>query len=291
MSIFIIGEIGINHNGDLGIAKQLIDVAVDTGADAVKFQKRAIDLVYTQDFLDDKRESPWGTTQREQKEGLEFGLDEYTEIDKYCKEKGIEWFASAWDLESQKFLNQFNLKYNKIASAMIVYDDLMKEVASEGRHTFISTGMTTEGDITKAVNIFRDANCPFELMHCISTYPMNEKNANLNAIKTLREKYNCDIGYSGHEVGLAVSYGAVAFGITSLERHLTLDRSMYGSDQSASIEPSGFRMLIGTVRKIEQAMGDGNLGYLEEEVPIAENLRQHLSWDASELKKYFMGKK
>jgi N-acetylneuraminate synthase len=284
MSLFIIGEIGINHNGDLEIAKELIDVAVDAGADAVKFQKRTIDLVYTQDFLDGPRESSWGTTQREQKEGLEFGLDDYTEIDKYCKEKGIGWFASAWDLESQKFLNQFNLKYNKIASAMIVYEDLLKEVTSEGRHTFISTGMTTEEDITKAVEIFRGANCPFELMHCISTYPMNEEDANLNAINTLREKYGCDVGYSGHEVGLAVSYAATALGATSLERHITLDRSMYGSDQSASVEPSGFRMLVGAVRKIEQAMGDGKLGYIEREIPIAENLRQHLSWEASELK-------
>lgn len=284
MSLFIIGEIGINHNGDLKIAKELIDVAADAGADAVKFQKRTIDLVYTQEFLDGPRESSWGTTQREQKEGLEFGLDEYKEIDKYCKEKGIEWFASAWDLESQKFLNQFNLNYNKIASAMIVYDDLLKEVASEGRHTFISTGMTTEEDIAKAVEIFKNENCPFELMHCISTYPMNEEDANLNTINTLREKYGCDVGYSGHEVGLAISYAAAALGITSLERHITLDRSMYGSDQSASVEPSGFRMLVGAVRKIEQAMGDGKLGYLKREIPIAENLRQHLSWEASELK-------
>ena len=280
--IFIIAEIGINHNGNLGIARDLIDVAVAAGADAVKFQKRTIDLVYTQDFLDGSRESPWGTTQREQKEGLEFGLDDYTEIDKYCKGKGIEWFASAWDLESQKFLNQFNLKHNKIASAMIVYDDLLEAVASEGKHTFISTGMTTEEDITKAVDVFQNANCPFELMHCISTYPMNEEDANLNAINTLRGKYGCDVGYSGHEVGLAVSYAAL--GVTSLERHIALDRSMYGSDQSASVEPSGFRMLVGAVRKIEQAMGDGKLGYLEREIPIAENLRQHLSWEVSELK-------
>jgi N-acetylneuraminate synthase len=282
--IFVIAEIGINHNGDLGICRDLIDVAVDAGADAVKFQKRTIELVYTQEFLDGSRESPWGTTQREQKEGLEFGLDDYTEIDKYCKEKGIEWFASAWDLESQKFLKQFDLKHNKIASAMIVYDDLLKEVASEGKHTFISTGMTTEDDITKAVNIFQNANCPFELMHCISTYPMNEDYANLNAINTLREKYGCDVGYSGHEVGLAVSYAAAALGVTSLERHITIDRAMYGSDQSASVEPSGFRMLVGAVRKIEQAMGDGKLGYIEREIPIAENLRQHLPWEASELK-------
>jgi len=284
MSIFIIGEIGINHNGDLGIAKDLINVAVDAGADAVKFQKRTIDLVYTQEFLDGPRESPWGTTQREQKEGLEFGLDDYTVIDEYCKEKGVEWFASAWDLESQKFLNQFNLKHNKIASAMIVYEELLQEVASEGKHTFISTGMTKEEDITKAVNIFRNANCPFELMHCISTYPMKDEDANLNAINTLREKYTCDVGYSGHEGGLAVSYAATALGVTSLERHITLDRAMYGSDQSASVEPSGFRMLVGAVRKIEQAMGDGKLGYLEREIPIAENLRQHLAWEASEIK-------
>jgi len=284
MSIFIIAEIGINHNGDLEIAKELIDLAADAGADAVKFQKRTIDLVYTKEFLDGPRESSWGTTQREQKEGLEFGLDEYKEIDLYCNEKEIEWFASAWDLESQQFLNQFKLNYNKIASAMIVYDDLLKEVASEGKHTFISTGMTTEEDIANAVDVFKNENCPFELMHCISTYPMNEVDANLNAINTLREKYGCDVGYSGHEVGLAISYAATALGITSLERHITLDRSMYGSDQSASVEPSGFRMLVGAVRKIEQAMGDGKLGYLQREVPIAENLRQHLPWEASELK-------
>ena len=283
MSIFIIGEIGINHNGDMGITKELIDVAVVAGADAVKFQKRTIDLVYTKEFLDSHRESPWGTTQREQKEGLEFDLDEYKEIDRYCKEKGIEWFSSAWDLKSQEFLQQFNLNYNKIASAMIVFEDLLKEVASEGKHTFISTGMTAEEDITNAVEVFRSANCPFSLMHCISTYPMKDEDANLNAIKTLRDKYNCDIGYSGHEVGLAVSYAATALGITSLERHITMDRAMYGSDQSASVEPAGFRMLVGAVRKIEDAMGNGKLGYIEKEVPIAENLRQHLQWEASKL--------
>lgn len=284
MSIFIIGEIGINHNGDLKIAKELIDVAVDAGVDAVKFQKRTIDLVYTKEFMDSPRESPWGTTQKEQKEGLEFGLEEYTEIDQYCKENSIEWFASAWDLESQKFLKQFDLKHNKIASAMIVYEDLLREVALEGKHTFISTGMTTEEDITKAVDIFKSAKCPFELMHCISTYPMKDEDANLNAIKILRKKYNCDIGYSGHEVGLAVSYAAAALGITSLERHITLDRAMYGSDQASSVEPSGFRMLVGAVRKIEQAMGDGKLGYIVKEMTIAENLRQHLPWEASEIK-------
>ena len=282
--IYIIAEIGINHNGDLGIARDLINVAVDVGADAVKFQKRTIELVYTQEFLDGSRESPWGTTQKEQKEGLELGLDDYTEIDKYCKEKEIEWFASAWDLESQNFLKQFDLKHHKIASAMIVYDDLLQAVASEGKHTFISTGMTTEDDITNAIKIFQSENCPFDLMHCISTYPMKDEDANLNAIKTLRERYNCNVGYSGHEVGLAVSYAAAALGITSLERHITLDRAMYGSDQPASVEPLGFRTLVGAIRKIEQAMGDGKLGYIEKEIPIAENLRQHLPWEASELK-------
>ena len=268
--IFIIAEIGINHNGDLGIARDLINVAVDVGADAVKFQKRTIDLVYTQKFMDRSRVSPWGTTQREQKEGLEFGLDDYTEIDKYCKEKGIEWFASAWDLESQKFLNQFNLKHNKIASAMIVYEELYQAVASEGKHTFISTGMTNEEDITKVVEIFQNANCPFELMHCISTYPMNDEDANLNTINTLREKYGCDVGYSGHEVGLAVSLAAAALGITSLERHITLDRSMYGSDQAASLTPEGLKQLVGGVRKIEQAMGNGQLGILKKEKHLSE---------------------
>jgi N-acetylneuraminate synthase len=279
MSIFIIAEIGINHNGDIDIVKQLIDVASDAGADAVKFQKRTLDLVYKEEFLNSKRESPWGTTQREQKEGLEFGFDEYQIINNYCKQKDILWFASAWDLESQKFLQKFDLKYNKIASAMIVYEELLELVASEGRHTFISTGMTNKRDIEKAVKIFEAKKCPFELMHCISTYPMKVENANLNAMTTLRKEFSCSVGYSGHEVGLAVSYAAAALGATSIERHITLDRSMYGSDQSASVEPAGFKMLVGAIRKIEKAMGDGELGYIEAENPIANNLRQHLSWN------------
>ena len=277
MSIVIIAEIGINHNGDMSICKELIDVAANSGCDAVKFQKRDIDKVYTQEFLDSPRESPWGTTQREQKFGLEFSVDEYKEIDKYCKEKKIEWFASAWDLNSQKFLQQFNCKYNKIASAMIVYEDLLKMVAKEGRHTFISTGMTTYDDIQKAVDIFRVAGCPFELMHTVSTYPMKVENANLNMINTLRDKFQCNVGYSGHEVGLAISYAAAALNITSLERHITLDRAMYGSDQSASVEPQGFRQLVSSVRAIEKAMGDGVKYFIEEEEPIATNLRQHLN--------------
>ena len=283
MSIIVIAEIGINHNGDMSICKQLIDVAVDAGCDAVKFQKRDINKVYTQEFLDSHRESPWGTTQREQKAGLELGEDEYKEIDKYCKDKCIEWFASAWDLNSQKFLQQFDCKYNKVASAMIVYEDLLKMIAEEGKHTFISTGMTTYDDIQKAVDIFTEKNCPFDLMHTVSTYPMKDENANLNMIKTLREKYQCRVGYSGHEVGLAVSYAAAALGITSLERHITLDRSMYGSDQSASVEPPGLNLLVGAVRKIEVAMGNGIKETIKSELAIAKNLRQHIKWDIESL--------
>ena len=278
MSIKIIAEIGINHNGDMGICKKLIDVAADSGANCVKFQKRDIDQVYTQDFLDSSRESQWGTTQREQKTGLEFSAEQYQEIEDYCKSKDLEWFASAWDVNSQKFLRQFNSKYNKVASAMIVHTDLLKEIASEGKHTFISTGMTTYDDIQTAVNIFRKANCSFELMHTVSTYPMKDEDANLNMIKTLREKFDCNVGYSGHEVGLAVSYAAAALNITSLERHITLDRAMYGSDQSASVEPAGFKQLVGAIRKIELAMGDGIKKIIEAEAPIAANLRQHLDW-------------
>lgn len=281
MSLFVIAEIGINHNGDVSIAKQLIDVAVDAGADAVKFQKRTIDLVYTRVFLDSPRESPWGNTQRAQKDGLEFDLDDYREIDRYCKDKGVPWFASAWDLEAQKFLRRFDCKYNKIASAMIVYEDLLREVASERKHTFISTGMSTTADIDRAVNIFRQADCPFELMHCVSTYPMDDEDANLRRIGSLRDRYRCSVGYSGHEVGLAVSYAAVALGISSLERHITLSRAMYGSDQAASVEPAGFRQLVGAVRKIEKAIGEGRIDIQEKEIPVAKKLRAHLGWESS----------
>jgi len=277
MSVFIIAEIGINHNGDIEICKKLIDEAVSVDCNAVKFQKRDLESVYTREFLESSRESPWGKTQYEQKKGLEFGEEEYQEIDRYCKEKGIEWFASAWDLKSQEFLRKFDCNYNKVASAMIVYKDLLTMIAKEGRHTFISTGMTTYDDIQSAVDIFTKEGCSFELMHTVSTYPLKVENANLNMINTLKEKYKCNVGYSGHESGLAISYAAAALGITSLERHVTIDRSMYGSDQSASIEPAGLRQLVGAVRKIEKAMGDGIKKNIKEEEDIAQNLRQHLS--------------
>jgi len=254
--IFYIAEIGINHNGDIKICKDLINLAKEAGCDAVKFQKRDIDLVYNKEMLDSLRESPWGTTQRDQKKGLEFGQKEYEIINSYSKEKEIEWFASAWDPNSQNFLKQFNCKFNKIASAMIVDLKFLKLVASEKKHTFISTGMSTIENIDNAVKIFREADCPFELMHCVSTYPLDIKKANLKVIKTLKEKYKCNIGYSGHESGLAVSYAASSFGISSLERHITLDRTMYGSDQAASLEPNGLKNLITTINKMMLSYGD-----------------------------------
>lgn len=282
MSIFFIAELGINHNGDVGIAKQLIDIAKDAGCDAVKLQKRTVELVYSPDDLDRPQESPWGKTRRDQKLGLELGQKDYEEIDRYCREVGIDWFASAWDPESQKFLRQFDLKYNKIASAMLVDKDHLKTVAEEGRHTFISTGMSTYKDIDLAVDIFKKAGCPFELMHCVAIYPMDDIDANLNCIPVMKERYKCNVGYSGHEVGLAVSYAAAALGISSLERHITLNRSMYGSDQAASVEPLGLRTLVGAVRKIEKAMGDGKKVMTQKEVPFAKKLRSHLKWEASE---------
>jgi len=276
LDIFFCAEIGINHNGDMKICKNLIDVATAAGCDAVKFQKRDIEIVYTQEYLESLRESPWGTTQRDQKQGLEFNLDQYNEIDSYCKSKNIEWYASAWDTNSQLFLRQFDCKYNKIASAMTVNKEILNLVAEEGKHTFISTGMCNLDDIDLAVDIFREKKCSFELMHTVSTYPMKDSDANLNTIKTLKERYKCNVGYSGHESGLAVSFAASALGISSLERHITLDRSMYGSDQSASLSPEGLRQLVGGVRKIQEAMGDGVKKIIDDEIPISKKLRAHL---------------
>jgi N-acetylneuraminate synthase len=271
---FIIAEIGINHNGDLKIAKDLIKGASHSGCDAVKFQKRTIDVVYSKDELDRFRESPWGTTNREQKNGLEFSKEQYEEIDRYCKELNIEWLASAWDIDSQLFLRQFNLNYNKVASAMLTDRALLEAIAEERRYTFISTGMSTMEQIGKAVNIFREANCPFELMHCNSTYPMPPEDANLNTMKTLREEFGCDVGYSGHETGLIVSCAAVALGATSLERHITLDRSMYGSDQPASIELVGLERLVNYVRTIESSFGSDKKAVTDKEKQIAKKLRK-----------------
>ena len=276
MSIFIIAEIGINHNGSLDICKKLIDTAKSAGCDAVKFQKRTLDKVYSKEQLLSYRESPWGKTFYEQKNGLEFGLKEYKSIDAYCKKKNIYWFASAWDIDSQKFLNKFKTKFNKIASAMIIDKKFLDFVAKQKKHTFISTGMSNMKIIDEAVKIFKKRKCSFELMHCVSTYPLKDETANLKFINTLKKKFKCKVGYSGHESGLAISIAASAFGLTSLERHITLDRSMYGSDQSASIEPNGLKSLVDSVRKVEKALGNGKKVFLPEEKEMAKKLRAHL---------------
>ena len=276
--LFLIAEIGINHNGSLTVAKKLIENAKLSGFDAVKFQKRDINLVYKKEFLDSFRESPWGETQRKQKEGLEFGRKQYDEIDKYCKRLKIHWFASSWDLNSLKFLDKYKNKYNKIASAMIVDLELLKEVAKRKKYTFISTGMATNKDIDNAVKIFKRYNCKFELMHCISTYPMKYEDANLITIKKLKEKFKCNVGYSGHEIGLAVSYAAFGMGISSLERHITLDRAMYGSDQAASVETNGMMQLVKNIRVMEKSVGINRLGHIHPaEKAISNKLREHIS--------------
>tara|TARA_R110000851_G_scaffold112809_4_gene237083 strand:- start:1923 stop:2759 length:837 start_codon:yes stop_codon:yes gene_type:complete len=274
MNIFVIAEIGINHNGDLDIAKKLIDGAVEAGCDAVKFQKRTIDIVYTPEELDKPRESPWGATNREQKNGLEFGKDEYDVIDSYCRQKGIHWLASAWDVPSQIFLQQYECQYNKVASAMLTDRKLLETIADEGKYTFISTGMSDMDQINSAIYIFKERECPYELMHCVSTYPMPVEDANLTMIERLRGEFRCPVGYSGHETGLAVSIAAVALGATSIERHITLDRSMYGSDQSASLEITGLKRLMKDIYVIKSALGTGIKTITETEKEISKKLRR-----------------
>ncbi len=258
----------------MSIAKELIDAAADAGFDAVKFQKRTIDKVYTQEFLDAPRESPWGTTQRAQKEGLEFTAQDYKEIDKYCREKGLQWTASAWDIDAQIFLQSFNCAFNKVASPMLGHIPLLKLIASEGKRTFISTGMSTLEELDNVVKIFKDANCPFELMHCNSTYPMKEEDANLLCISMLKNRYGVNVGYSGHESSLIkVCTVAVALGATSLERHITLDRAMYGSDQAASIETRALANFVETVRAVPGILGTGLKTLSEAELKTRDKLR------------------
>ena len=275
--VTIIAEIGINHNGSLGIAKKLIDVAVSAGCDAVKFQKRDIEKVYPKETLDQPRESPWGTTQRQQKLGLEFSLKEYSIIDKYCKKKKIPWFVSCWDVGSQIQMRKFKTKYNKVASAMLVHEKILKTIAEEKKHTFISTGMSTLREIENAVKIFRKFKCPFELMHSHSAYPMKPDEANLKLIPFLKNKFKCKIGYSGHESGsYLICVTASLLGATSIERHITLDRTMYGSDQSASLEPEGLFRLIRDLRTIEKIQGDGKKRIWDSELPARKKLREVL---------------
>ena len=274
--VLFTAEIGINHNGDIEIAKKLIEIAADAGCDAVKFQKRTVEKVYSKDILDTPRESLWGTTTREQKLGLEFEKNEYDIIDDFCKKKNILWYASAWDENSQKFLQNYNLKYNKIASAMLTHHKLLEIVANEKKHTFISTGMSTMDEIKNAVKIFKQNDCPFSLQHSNSSYPMKEEEANLKCIKTLQDEFNCDVGYSGHEVaGYLICVAAVVMGAASIERHITLDRSMYGSDQSASLEPVGLKRVVSDIRRIESIMGDGVKRIWPSELPVMKKLRDN----------------
>lgn len=281
MALFLIAEVGINHNGDLEIAKKLIDDAHRAGFDAVKFQKRTIDAVYTKEFLDSPRESPWGNTQRAQKEGLEFSRDQYREIDKHCKRLGIAWFGSAWDIEAQLFLREFKLGYNKVASPMLGNWPLLKEIASERRQTFISTGMSTLEEIDEVVDFFRSENCLFALLHCNSTYPMKESDANLRCIPMLHERYKCDVGYSGHETSLVkVCVAAVTLGATVLERHITLDRAMYGSDQAASISTHVLDDFVSTVRAIPSILGTAEKTITPEEQVIRKKLRVEVPREA-----------
>ena len=256
--VFIIAEIGINHNGDVEIAKKLIQMAKSAGCDAVKFQKRTVEKAYSKEILDMPRDSPWGSTTRDEKMHLEFGKSEYDQISKFCVLNEIEWFASSWDVDSQKFLRQYDLKHNKVASAMITNNELLNCIAEEKKSTFISTGMSTISEIESAVNIFQKHDCPFELMHTNSSYPMKYEEANLNCLKTLKEKFHCNVGYSGHEVGASlVCVPAVLLGATSIERHITLDRTMYGSDHAASLESRGLNILVRDIRMLDQILGDG----------------------------------
>ncbi len=272
---FITAEIGINHNGSVKIAKQLIDVASASGCNAVKFQKRNVEKVYSKKVLDSYRESMWGTTTRAQKLGLEFSEKQYKEIDRYCKKKKILWYLSCWDVSSQIQMRKFKTKYNKVASAMLIHTKLLKSIAEEGKHTFISTGMSTMKDISKAVKIFKTHKCPFELMHSHSAYPMPPHEANLRMIQTLRKKFKCNVGYSGHEnSSYSICLAAVLLGATSIERHITLDRSMYGSDQAASLEPAGLVRMVRDIKELDFILGDGKKIIWDSELPAQKKLRE-----------------
>ena len=273
--VFITAEIGINHNASLEIAKKLIDIAASAGCDAVKFQKRNVEKIYTKEFLDSPLESPWGKTERDMRLHREFSLKQFEKINKYCKEKRISWYVSCWDVKSQIQMRKFRTKYNKVASAMLVHEKLLKIVAEEGKYTFISTGMSVMKDIKKAVKIFRKYRCPFELMHSHSAYPMPLKEANLRVIQTLKKKFNCKVGYSGHESSsYLVCLTAVMLGATSIERHITLDRTMWGSDHAASLEPAGLYRLVRDIRSLDNIVGDGKKKIWKSELAAQKKLRQ-----------------
>lgn len=271
--IFFIAEIGINHNGDIKLVKDMISMAKAAGCDAVKFQKRTIDIVYTPELLAQSRESPWGTTQRAQKEGLEFTEAQYDQIDRFCRETDIAWFASAWDMPAQKFLRKYDLPFNKVASAMLTQLEFVELVASERRPTFLSTGMATMDDVTRAVEIFQRHDCPIILMHTVSTYPCPEGDLNLACMNTLREKFRLPVGYSGHESSVSPSLVAAAMGAVAIERHVTMDRAMYGSDQAASLEGQGLFQLLGQLRKLPKLIGSGEKAFGAAEQSVAKKLR------------------
>jgi len=261
--------------GSLEKAKRIIDISAAAGCDAVKFQKKNVEKIYTKEFLDSPLDSPWGTTQREMRLHREFSEKQFKEIDRWCKVKKIPWYASCWDIDSQLNMRKFKTQYNKVASAMLIHTKLLETIAEEGKYTFIATGMSTMKDIEKAVKIFRKQGCPFELMHCHSAYPMPLDEANLNLIATLKKKFKCKVGYSGHEPGATnVSIPAVMLGATSIERHITIDRTWYGHDQAASLEPPGLFRLVRDIRQLEKILGDGKKRVWESELPNHQKLRQ-----------------
>ena len=273
--VFIIAEIGTNHTGSIDIAKKIIDLVVQEGCDAVKFQKKNVEKIYTKEFLDSPIYSPWGTSQREMRLHREFSDKQFNSINTYCKKKKIPWFVSCWDTESQLQMRKFKTKFNKVASAMLIHEELLKLIAEEKKKTFISTGMSTIKEIKTAVDIFRKADCPFELMHSNSSYPMIPKEANLKLIPFLKKRFKCNVGYSGHESGASlVCVTAILMGATSIERHITLDRTMYGHDQSASLEPEGMRRLVHDIRLLDVLFGDGKKRIWDSEKLAMKKLRQ-----------------
>ena len=275
--VFIIAELGTNHMGDVKIAKELISVANSAGCDAVKLQKKSIEKIYTKKFLDSYLESPWGTTQREMRLHREFSEKQLSQIFKHAKKLKIPVFFSCWDIDSQIQMRKFKTKYNKVASAMLTHHKLLEVIAEEKKYTFISTGMSTMRDIEKAVKIFRKHKCPFELMHTNSSYPMIIEEANLSLIEKLKSKFKCKVGYSGHESGGdLVCVAAVLVGATSIERHITIDRALYGSDQAASLEPAGWVRLVRDIKAIEKMIGDGKKKIWESEKPAMKKLRERL---------------
>lgn len=269
---FVVAEIGINHNGDLSLARKLISAAVTAGCDAVKFQKRTVDVVYSADELERPRESPFGATNGELKRGLEFDKEAFAAIDDTCRMLGTVWFASCWDEASVDFLEAFDPPCYKIASASLTDDDLLRHHRQYGRPIILSTGMSELKEIDRAVEILGTDD--LILLHATSTYPSQSEELNLRAIATLRERYGVPIGYSGHEVGLAASVAARALGACMVERHITLDRAMWGSDQAASVEPSGFQRLVKDIRAVESALGDGVKVVYDSEIPVQDKLRR-----------------